>query len=149
MPRSRSLCRVRFTWLLRARAFRRCAQLIFLAALASSFSCDGRDDNPQQRTSAATAVCSWQTVSSGFFPPEFLAHPRQEQVTHRRENQVALQPQVTPALILVQADLALLVLETAFHTPAREGDQQQVPDAASLTKNFTSSGSSTSRATSR
>src|SRR5512135_2528025 len=129
MPRSRSLCRVRFTWLLRARALRRCAQLIFLAALASSFSCDGRDDNPQQRTSAATAVCSWQTVSSGFFPPEFLAHPRQQQVTHRRENQVALQPRVTPALILVQADLALLVLETAFHTPAREGDQQQGPDA--------------------
>src|SRR5512144_696224 len=35
----------------------------------------------------------------------------------------------TPALILVQADLALLVLETAFHTPAREGDPQQGPDA--------------------
>ena len=33
-PSSRSLRRVRFTWLLRAWAFRRCAQVIFLAALA-------------------------------------------------------------------------------------------------------------------
>jgi hypothetical protein len=46
---------------------RRCAQVIFLAALASSFSFDRRDDNPQQRTKAATAVWSWQTVNSGFF----------------------------------------------------------------------------------
>src|SRR5512142_3224488 len=129
MPSSRSLRRVRFVWLFRAWAFRRCAHRIFLAAFASSFSFDRREDIPQQRTNAASAVCSWQTVSSGFFPPEFLAHPRQEQVAHRREDQVSLQPQVTPALVLVQPDLALLVLKTTLHAPAREGDQQQGPDA--------------------
>src|SRR5437870_3493580 len=102
MPSSRSLRRVRFTWLFRAWAFRRCAQVIFLAALASSSSFDRRDDNPQQRTSAATAVCSWQTVSSGFFPPQVLSQPRQEQITYRRDDQVTLQPQVTSALVLVQ-----------------------------------------------
>ena len=78
MPSSCNRRRVRFTWLFRALAFRRSAQVIFLAALASSFSLDRRDANPQQRTSAATAVCNWQTVSSGFFPPQLLAHPRQE-----------------------------------------------------------------------
>src|SRR5512135_329737 len=110
MPSSRSLCRVRFTWLLRARALRRCAQVIFRAAVASSFSRDRREDNPQQRTNAATAVCSWQTVSPGVVPPPFLPHSRQEQVAHRRDDQVAFQSPVAAALVLVQPDLALLVL---------------------------------------
>src|SRR5512143_1556049 len=129
MPSSRSLRRVRFLWLSRAWAFRRSAHVIFLTAWASNSPIDRSDDNPQERTNAANAVCNWQTVSSGFFPPEFLTHPRQEQVTDRRDNQVTLQSQVTPALVLVQPDLALLVLEATFHPPAREGDQQQSPDA--------------------
>ena len=56
-------------WLFRAAALRCWAQVIFLAALASNFSFDGPDDNPQGWLIAAMVVGSWQTVSSGFFPP--------------------------------------------------------------------------------
>ena len=129
MPRSRRLCRVRLKWLLRASAFRFSAQVIFLAALASTFSFDRREDKPQAWTKAATAVWSWQTVSSGFFPRPFLPHPRQEQVTHATEDEVTFQAQIPSSLILVQPDLALLILEAAFHSPPRESNQQQSVDA--------------------
>ena len=125
MPSARNLFRVRFVWLLRATALRRWCHAIFLAAFASNFSSARGDDKPQERISAATAVCSWQTVSSGFSPPLFLSHPRQEQVAHRRQNQVAFQSQVTAAFVLIQADLTLLVFKATFHTPARECHQQQ------------------------
>ena len=89
-------------WLLRATALRRWHRAIFLAALASSFSSARGDDKPQEQTSrAATAVCNWQTVSSGFPPPLFLSHSRQEQVAHRRQNQVAFQSQVAAAFVLI------------------------------------------------
>src|SRR4029077_15903299 len=129
MPSSRSLLRVRFPWLLRAAVLRRCAQVIFLTAFASTCSLDRRDVNPQERTNAAIAVCSWHTASSGSFFPPLLPHPRQEQVAHATADQMTFQPQVTPPLVLVQPDLGLLVLETALHSPAREGDQEQSPDA--------------------
>src|SRR4051812_23644286 len=129
MPSLCNASRVLLVWLFRAWASRRSAQVIFLAAFASSLSSDCRDDNPQHRTKAADAVCSWQTVNSGFFPPEFLPRSRQEQVGHRREDQMAFQPQVAAALVLVQPDLALLVLKAALHPPTRERDQEQGPDA--------------------
>src|SRR5512142_3080233 len=129
MPSARSFFRVRFTWLCRAWALRRCAHVIFLTAFASSFSFDRRDDNPHERTSAASAVCSWQTVSSELFSPPFLTHTRQEQVAHRRQDQVTLQPQIASPLVLVQPDLALVVLKATLHPPAREGDQKQSPNA--------------------
>ena len=59
MPSARSFFRVPFTWLFRACAFRRCDPAIFLTAFASTFSFDRSDDNPQERTNAASAVCSW------------------------------------------------------------------------------------------
>lgn len=127
MPSSRSLSRMRFPWLLRAAALRRCAQAIFLAAFASTCSLDRRDDNPHERTNAAIAVCSWQTVSSVAFFPPFLPHPRQEQVADTTDDQVTFQPQVTPPLVLVQSDLGFLVLEATFHSPARKSDQEQGP----------------------
>src|SRR5580693_4452198 len=125
MPNARNFFRVRFVWLLRVTALRRWCHTIFLAALASSFSSARGDDKPQERTSAAMAVCNWQTVSSGFSPPLFLSHPRQEQVAHRRQNQVAFQSEITTAFVLIQADLTLLVFKATFHTPARERHQQQ------------------------
>src|SRR5512142_2980383 len=103
--------------------------VIFLTAFASSFSFDRRDDNPHERTSAASAVCSWQTVSSGLFSPPFLTHTCQEQVAHRRQDQVTLQPQIASPLVLVQPDLAFVVLKATLHPPAREGDQKQSPNA--------------------
>src|SRR6516164_2533417 len=129
MPRSPSLRRVRLKWLLRASAFRCSAQVIFLAALASSFSFDRREHNPQACTRAATAVWSWQTVSSGFFPRPFLPHPRQDQVANATEDQVTFQVQIPSSLILIQPNLALLILEAAFHPPARESNQQQSVNA--------------------
>ncbi len=42
---------------------------------------------------------------------------------------MTFQPRVTLALVLVQPDLTLLVLKATLHAPAREGDQQQSPDA--------------------
>src|SRR6516225_1365606 len=131
MPRSRSLCRVRLMWHLRASAFRCSAQLIFLAALASSFSSDRRDNNPEPWIRAATAVWSWQTVSSGFFPRPFQPHSRQEQVAHTTEDQVTFQAQVPSPLILIQSNLALLILEAAFDPPARESNQQESVNARS------------------
>src|SRR5215469_10067175 len=117
MSISRNRFRVRLMWLLRALALRCCAHVIFRAAFSRSWSCDRRDVSPQERTNAAIAVCNWQTVSSGFFPPPFLTHSRQEQVAHAAEDQVSFQSQVTPSLVLVQTDLAFLVLEATFHSP--------------------------------
>src|SRR4051812_33370808 len=120
MPSSRSILRVRFTWLLRAAALRRRAHVIFFAAFSSTCSFDRRDVNPQERTNAAIAVCSWHTVSPGTFSPPFLPHPRQEQVAHRANDHVPFQAQVPSALVLIQPDLALLVLEATPHPPPRE-----------------------------
>src|SRR5262245_15239315 len=73
-------------------------------------------------------VCTWHSVSSGFFPPESLSHSCQEQVADHAEDQVAFQSQVQPALIVVEPHLSLVVLETALHPPAREGHQEHCLD---------------------
>src|SRR3954470_8737117 len=127
MPSPSSFLMVVLVWLFRAWAFRRWAYMILLAVLSSSLSTFFRSEIHHDLTKAAVAVCSWQTVSSGFFFRPSLPHPRQEQVAHRRDDQVAFQPQVAAPLVLIQADLALVVLETPLHTPAREGHQQQDP----------------------
>src|ERR1700689_5930967 len=123
MPRSRSLCLVRLVWHRFARAFRRCARSISAEVRSSSFR-GGLRPNHQNGISAATAVWIWHSVSSGFFPPELLSHPRQEQVADATEDQVAFRPLIAPALILVQADLGFLVLETPLDAPPRERHQQ-------------------------
>src|SRR3954447_20846919 len=127
MPNSSSFLTVVLVWLFRAWAFRRCAYLILLAVLSSSLSTSFGSEIHHDRTKADIAVCSWQTVSSGFFFRPSLPHARQEQVTHGRDDQVASQPQVAAALVLIQADLALVVLEAPLHAPAREGHQQEDP----------------------
>src|SRR5579872_3293609 len=108
MPSSRSFRHVFLVWLLRAWALRRCWYVILAAVFFSSRSDAARPLSHQDCTNAAVAVWSWHTVNSRFFPP-LLSHAGQEQVTDRRQNQVSFQPQVTPALVLVQADLALVV----------------------------------------
>src|SRR5436305_1048509 len=110
MPTACSRRRVRLVWHRRARALRRCARWISSDVRSSSF-VGGVRSNHQNGISAATAVCTWHSVSSGFSPPELLPYPRQEQVTHAAQDQVAFQPPVPPALVLVQPDLTLLVLE--------------------------------------
>src|SRR3954470_15659188 len=125
MPSPSSFLMVVLVWLFRAWAFRRWAYMILLAVLSSSLSICSGSEIHHDRTKADVAVCSWQTVSSGSFFRPSLPHPRQEQVAHRRDDQVAFQPQIAAPLVLVQADLALVVLEAPFHAPAREGHQQQ------------------------
>src|SRR3954447_20809392 len=126
MPNARSFFRVALVWLLRAAAFLTCVRSISAAVLSSSFS-EGRWPSHQLGISAAIAVCTWHSVSSGFPPPELLSHPRQEQVAHAAQDQVTFQAPVSPAFILVQPDLALLVLETTLDSPTREPHQQQRP----------------------
>src|SRR5262245_24776039 len=119
MPSARSFRRVAFVWLLRACDRRCCAYRLSSAACWYS-RIQARSDCHQLRTTAAIAVCTWQTVSSGFFPPQVLMDPRQEQVAHRREDQVTLQALIPSAFVVVQPQLAFLVLETTLDAPARE-----------------------------
>src|SRR3954462_8578452 len=100
MPNSRSLRRVRLMWLLRA-AFRRCARSIS-AEVRSSNAFGGDRLNHQNGINAATAVWIWHSVSSRFSPPELLPHSRQKQVTDATQDQVAFEPLVAAALVLVQ-----------------------------------------------
>src|SRR5438270_1461828 len=127
MPDLRNLRRARLVWLFRAAAFRRWARSSS-AAVRSSSTFGGRRFHHHNRFNAANAVYTWHAVIPGFYPPELLPHPRQEQVAHATEDQVAFEPLVAPALVLVQADLGLLVLETALDAPSRERDEQHLPD---------------------
>src|SRR5208283_4377588 len=123
MPILRKTRRVCLMWQRRAQAFRRCARWI-IAAVRSNNRADTRRSIHHERISADTAVWTWQTVNSDFFPPQPLVGLCQEQVTDRTEDQMAFEPRITPPLVMVQADLAFVVLEAAFHAPAREGRQK-------------------------
>ena len=80
-------------WLFLAAAFRRCARSIS-AEVRSSNAFGGDRLNHQNGINAATAVWIWHSVSSRFFPPELLPHPRQEQVTDATQDQMAFEPLV-------------------------------------------------------
>src|SRR3954467_8376935 len=111
MPTECSRRRVRLVWHRRASALRRC--VLFISSDVRSSSLVGGDrSNHQNGINAATAVCTWHSVSPGLFPPELLPYLRQEQVADATQDQVASQPPVPPALVLVEPDLTLLVLET-------------------------------------
>src|ERR1700677_2843628 len=127
MPNARSFFRVVLVWLFRAAAFLLCVRRISSAVRSNSFA-DGRSLSHQLGINAAIAVCTWHSVSSGFFPPELLSHPRQEQVTHATQDQVAFQALVTTPFVLIQPDLRFLILETTLDSPSRETHQQQLRD---------------------
>jgi hypothetical protein len=120
MPSSLKRWRVVFVWLLRAWAFRRWWYVIFRAAVSNNLAAAVRPKlNDWIR--AATAVCNWHTVRSGFFPPPLLSQLRQKQVTHGGDDQVAFEPQIAPPFLLIQADFPFVVFEAPLHPPAREG----------------------------
>src|SRR5450755_2066991 len=123
MPNSRSFRRVRLVWQRRARALRPRVRPIS-AAVRSRSALGGLRFNHQNGIKAATAVCTWHSVRPGFSPPELQPRPRQEQVAYTAQDQVAFQAPVTPPLVLVQADLGLLVLETPLHSPPRKGHEK-------------------------
>lgn len=77
-------------------------------------------------TTARVAARTWQTVTCGFFPRQPRAGRGQKQVTHRRQNQMPLQPQPETALPVRQPNLAFLVLETALDRPTQEGNLEQL-----------------------
>ena len=77
MPKSCSLCLVRFVWHLRAKAFLRWARSISSDVRSSNF-LGSRRLSHQNGINAAIAVWTWHSVNSEFFPPEFMARPRQE-----------------------------------------------------------------------
>ncbi len=81
-----------------------------------------------ERISAETAVWIWQTVNSDFFPPQPLVGLGQEQVADRTENQMTFESRIASPLVVIQADLALAVLEAPFHAPTREGGQENGAD---------------------
>ena len=128
MPSFFSFRRVVLVWLLRAWAVRRWRWVIFLAVFSSHRAEAGWSVSHHDRTSAAIAVCSWHTVHSGFFPP-VLPHLSQEQVTDRRNDQLALKSPVAAPRVLIQADCARGILKTTRHPPARKGHPQQGPPA--------------------
>jgi len=81
------------------------------------------------RTTFIITLPTWQTVSSGFFFRQPFSDACKEQVADRRQDQVTFQAGVTPSLVLIEADLALLVLEASLDAPARESYEQQGVDA--------------------
>ena len=88
MPNAWSLRRVILVWLLRAAAFLCCVRAISAAVRSSNFF-EGRWSSHQDGIKAASTLCTWHSVSSGFSPPESLTHLRQEQVTDRAQDQMA------------------------------------------------------------
>ena len=79
----------------------------------------------------------WAALASSFLRPAPLSH-------QHAEDQVSFQTQVTPPLIMVQANLSLAVLEAAASNVGK-----RVPGGAEATNYFTSLGSRTFRAMSK
>src|SRR5436190_24227417 len=83
--------------------------------------------NDQERTMAAAAVRTWQTVSSGFFPPQFLMHLRQEQMADSRDRLMAHQPHISVAKFHRENELTLNVGQYSqqpdFHVQFRYGSR--------------------------
>ena len=71
---------------------------------------------------------TWQTVHSGFFPPQLLASSCQEQVANGRENQMALEANPATTLPMIQSHLSFAVFKAALNRPAAERHAQQLLD---------------------
>ena len=124
MPNAASFRRVVLVCERRAWALRLCVYSSSATA-ASRISRAAVRPSPHERTSAAAAVRTWQTVNSGFFPPQLLPYFRQEQVTHGGDCLMTYQSPVRPPLEVIEAKFGLLVLEAALHCAMREGHVQQ------------------------
>ena len=123
MPMLRRSWRVRLVWQRRAQALRRCARSMSWAVRSKSRA-DTRPSSHHERISADTAVWTWQTVNSDFFPPQPLVSLGEEQIADRAEDQMAFESRISPSFIMIQADLALVVLEAPLDAPSREGHQE-------------------------
>ena len=86
----------------RDRRFRSCCFVMTVATFAKYFLRTWPHTH-RELTSAELAVRTWQTVSSGFFPPLLLAGLREEQLGYRGHDQVALQALVVADFKVTQA----------------------------------------------
>ena len=110
MPFARKHWSVAFQWPRRAWALRSCV-IANCAAITSARFREHRPPLYQIGTRNRVAVRTWQTVTSGFFPPLLLAELGQEQMTHAGQDQVALDRKVVADLEVVHAQLGLGVLQ--------------------------------------
>ena len=124
MPKRLSFCQVVLVWLLRAWAFLFCAHWISSAAW-SNRCLAARPLSHQDLTRAAAAVCTWQTVISGFFPPQGLLALGEKQIADRTDCEVPLEAQPATAFVMIQTDFSFVVLKTSLDRPAGEGHAQQ------------------------
>jgi len=119
MPNSRSRRRLVLAWLRRERARRSWVSVMIAAARTRhvALACPVIQSD---RTRAEVAVWTWQTVSSGFFPPPLLMDLGQEQVADGCKDQVSPQRPPGADLEVTQAQVPLLVLKATLHGPTRE-----------------------------
>jgi len=89
IPSRRSFRFVALVWLARAWALRRWWYCIVSAVRWNKRSVEIGSSH-QDWTTALVARWIWQTVTSGFFPPQPLAGDREKQVTDRSQYQVSL-----------------------------------------------------------
>src|SRR5438093_10324005 len=108
MPASRNFRLVSRVWQRRAAALRPCARRMIRPTFSSTAVRTPRV-SPHDSTKALNAPLTWQDVSSGFFPPPPLTHPRTEQVRQRHQTLMADQPRIRAPLEVIEAQLRLLV----------------------------------------
>ena len=152
MSRACSRRRVRWVWHRRARAFRRWARSIS-ADVRSSNTCGGLRFNHQNGINAATAVCTWHSVSSRF-PPRIPAasatgtgsSPNSGSGGVSTLGSVALRIDPGRSRTSGPRNSALM---RHRENATRSIDCTDIPAGALLTKNFNAVGFSTSRATIR
>src|SRR5258708_1123750 len=117
MPSLRSRCLVRLVWLLRAWALRACVYWISWEPCSRSWLVAASSSH-HDRTRADTAVCTWHTVSSGFFPPQVRMNFGQEEVAYGTEDPVPFQAHVFSPFVMVQTDFPFAILEAPLDAPA-------------------------------
>ena len=124
MPRRCSSRRRALVWLSRAVRLRCWVYWMVLAARCRRA---GRSSGLRDQVSmrALAAVRTWQSVISGFFPPQPLALLGKEEMADLGDQQVSADGLILADLEMGQAELGFLVLEAAFDGPAGEGDMEQ------------------------
>src|SRR5271166_6573088 len=123
MPRACNFPRVVFVWLRRACTLRVC-RYSNSDTVCSSNRAPTRPESHILLTTAAIAMRTWQTVNSGFFPPEVLVDLCQEQVAYPRDDHVSLQTLIPSAFVVIQAEFTFFIFKAAFDAPTRKGNQQ-------------------------
>src|SRR5262249_25924272 len=113
MPASRNFRRVSRLWQRRASALRSSIGRLIRPAFSSTAVRPPRV-SPHDRTKALNAPLTWQHVSSGFFPPPPLTHPRTKQMGQRHQALVTDQTRIRAPLEVVEAQLRLLVFKAAL-----------------------------------